>query len=174
MDPARLKTRIRVVGVQEPPNIQPTLITICRDSLKSRINLSRITLCYFEYYETPFLLHTHPTLSWHTVRNLHFFVEKFNFEFPRKLSIFFGWKTRENVGVLDFLAVDNFDFMRKIVKKYWLKNSWKCWGFFVKIEFLDKNLTFRIVCLDGWLSLKKKTGQNELLWLSNPLSAFVL
>ena len=29
-------------------------------------------------------------------------------------------------------------------KKNWAKNSWKCWGF-VKIEFLDKNLTFRIV-----------------------------
>ena len=28
-------------------------------------------------------------------------------------------KTRENVVVLDFLAVDNFDFTRKIVKKIW-------------------------------------------------------
>ena len=46
-----------------------------------------------------------------------FFIQKFNFDFPRKLSIFFGWKTRENVVVLDFLAVDNFDFTRKIVKK---------------------------------------------------------
>ena len=26
-----------------------------------------------------------------------------------------------------------------------MKNSWKCWGF-VRIEFLDRNLTFRIVC----------------------------
>ena len=97
-----------------------------------------------------------------------FFVQKFNFDFLSKLSIFgvknswnccgfglfscwqlwfyekncqkkFRWKTRENVVVLDFLAVDNFDFTRKIVKKIW----WKCWGF-VKIEFLDKNLTFRI------------------------------
>ena len=32
-------------------------------------------------------------------------------------------------------------------KKNWVKNSWKCWGL-VKIEFLDKNLTFGIV----WLS----------------------
>ena len=46
-----------------------------------------------------------------------FFVQKFNFDFPRKLSIFLGWKTRENVVVLDILAVDNFDFTRKIVKK---------------------------------------------------------
>jgi len=40
-------------------------------------------------------------------------VQKFNFDFPRKLSIFLG----ENIVVLDFLAVDNFDFTRKIVKK---------------------------------------------------------
>ena len=33
-------------------------------------------------------------------------------------------------------------------KKFWVKNSWKCWCF-VKIEFLDKNLTFRIVCSGG-------------------------
>ena len=32
------------------------------------------------------------------------------------LIFFFGWKTRENVVVLVFLAVDNFDFTRKIVK----------------------------------------------------------
>ena len=29
----------------------------------------------------------------------------------------FWVKTRENAAVLDFLAVDNFDFTRKIVKK---------------------------------------------------------
>ena len=74
-----------------------------------------------------------------------FFVQKFNFDFPRKIVELFWVKTRENVVVLDFLAVDNFDFTRKIVKKIWVKNSWKCRGF-VKIEFLDINLTFRIVC----------------------------
>ena len=47
------------------------------------------------------------------------FVQKFNFNFLRKLSIFWGDKTRENVVVLDFLAVDNSDFTRKIVKKNW-------------------------------------------------------
>ena len=31
-----------------------------------------------------------------------FFVQKFNFDFPWKLSIFWGWKTLENVVVLDF------------------------------------------------------------------------
>ena len=45
-----------------------------------------------------------------------------NFDFTRKkLRFFLGWKTRENVGVLDFLAIDNFDFTRKIVKKIWVK-----------------------------------------------------
>ena len=53
----------------------------------------------------------------HIVRNLHFFVQKLNFDFPRKIVDFFWVKTRENVAVLDFLAVDNFDFTRKIVKK---------------------------------------------------------
>ena len=46
-----------------------------------------------------------------------FFVQKFNFDFPEKIVDFFRWKTRENVVVLDFLAVDNFDFTRKIVKQ---------------------------------------------------------
>ena len=53
--------------------------------------------------------------------------------------------------VLDFLTVDNFDFTRKIVKKIWGEKLVKCWGF-VKIEFLDKNLTFRIVCNFGMVN----------------------
>ena len=43
--------------------------------------------------------------------------------------------------VLDFLAVDNFDFTRKLVKN--LGEELVKWV--VKIEFLDNNLTFRIV-----------------------------
>ena len=57
------------------------------------------------------------------------FVQKLNFDFPKKLSIFLGWKTHENVVVYGSLAVDNSDFTRKIVKKIWVKNSWKCKGF---------------------------------------------
>ena len=79
-----------------------------------------------------------------TLFEIFIFCPKIQLWFPEKIVDFFGWKTRENVLVLDFLAVDNFDFTRKIVKKIWMKNTWKCWGF-VKIEFLDKNLTFRIV-----------------------------
>ena len=66
--------------------------------------------------------------------------------FFRNKVIFFGWKTRENVVVLDFLAVDNFDFKRKIAKKILGEKLVKMLFFFVKIEFLDKNLTFWIVC----------------------------
>ena len=52
-----------------------------------------------------------------------------------------------------FVQKFNFDFTRKIVKKSCVKNSWKCWGF-VKIEFLDKNLTFRKVCIIWILDFK--------------------
>ena len=48
--------------------------------------------------------------------------QKFNFD-PGKIVELFWVKTRENAEVLDFLAVGNFDFTRKIVKKIWMKNS---------------------------------------------------
>ena len=41
-----------------------------------------------------------------------FFVQKFNFDLPRKIVKLFWVKTRENAAVLDFLAVDSFDFTR--------------------------------------------------------------
>ena len=37
--------------------------------------------------------------------------------FTRRIVELFWVKTRENAAVLDFLAVVNFDFTRKIVKK---------------------------------------------------------
>ena len=46
-----------------------------------------------------------------------FFVQKFNFHFPGKIVELFWVKTREKAAVLDFLAVDNFDFTRKNKKK---------------------------------------------------------
>ena len=48
-------------------------------------------------------------------KNLHFFFK--NSSFPEKNCSIVLVKTRENAAVLDFLAVDNFDFTRKIVKK---------------------------------------------------------
>ena len=53
--------------------------------------------------------------------NFHFHLKKFFFasknqiQNSRKIVDFLWWKTRENVVVLDFFAVDNFDFTRKIV-----------------------------------------------------------
>ena len=45
------------------------------------------------------------------------FCPKIQLWFPEKIVDFSGWKTRENVVGLDFLADENFDFTRKIVKK---------------------------------------------------------
>jgi len=76
--------------------------------------------------------------SIHTVRNLHFLSKKFNFDNPRKLSNFFGVKTRENLVVLDILAVDNFDFTRKIVKKNFGKKNRENVGVLSKLNFWTK------------------------------------
>ena len=47
-----------------------------------------------------------------------FFVQKFNFDVLRKLSIFLGEKVVKMLGFWTmYLDVDNFDFTRKIVKK---------------------------------------------------------
>ena len=67
-----------------------------------------------------------------------FFVQKFNFDFTRKIVDFFLDQKLVKM-VLDFLAVDNFDFTRKIVKKNLSEKLKKLWGF-VKIEFFgEKN-----------------------------------
>ena len=58
----------------------------------------------------------------HNVRNLHF-LSKNSTLISRENCRILGVKTRENVVVLDFLAVDNFDFTRKIVKKNLGENS---------------------------------------------------
>ena len=68
-------------------------------------------------------------LKKNTLFEIFIVVQKFNFDF---------------LVVLDFLPVDNFDFTRKIVIKNLGEKLVKML-FFVKIEFLDKNLTFRIV-----------------------------
>ena len=72
--------------------------------------------------------------SCHTVRNHHFLSKKSTL-ISREIIDFFGWKTRENVVILDLLAVDSFDFTRKIVQKiFWVKNSWN-WIFGQKFDF---------------------------------------
>ena len=85
-----------------------------------------------------------------TLFEIFIFGPKIQLSFPEKIVDFFGWKTRENVVVLDFLAVDNFDFTRKIVKKKILvKNSWKCWGFG-----------------QNWIFGQKFDFSNSVLWQS--------
>ena len=59
----------------------------------------------------------------------------------KNYRFFFGWKTRENVLVLDFLAVDNFDFTRKIVKKNWMEKLWN-WIFGQKFDFSNSVLAY--------------------------------
>ena len=69
--------------------------------------ISNLTF-FFIYFEGSEPCDTHFSKS-------SFFVQKFNF---------FGWKTCENVVILDLLAVESFDFTRKIVqKKMCVKNS---------------------------------------------------
>ena len=58
----------------------------------------------------------------HTVPNLHFLSKNSTLISRENCQLFWGWKTRENVVVLGFLVVDNFDFTKKIVKK---KIGWK-------------------------------------------------
>ena len=56
-----------------------------------------------------------------TLFDIFIFCLRIQLWFPEKIVDFLGWKTRENVMVLDYLAVDNFDFTRKIVKKTGVK-----------------------------------------------------
>ena len=64
-----------------------------------------------------------------TLFEIFIFCPKIQLWFPKKIADFFGWKARENVVVLDFLAVDNFDFTRKIVKKIFSEKLVKMLGF---------------------------------------------
>mgnify|MGYP006903762315 CR=1 FL=1 len=62
------------------------------------------------------------------------FCPKIKLSFPEKIVDFLGRKNRENVVVLDFLAVDNFDFTRKIVKNILGENV----GVWSKLNFRTK------------------------------------
>ena len=69
------------------------------------------------------------SLVFHTFRNLHFLSKNSTLITQENCRFFFWVKTRENVVVLDFLAVDNFDFTRKIVKKKLSEKLVKMLGF---------------------------------------------
>ena len=64
-----------------------------------------------------------------TLFEIFIFCPKIQHLLPEKIVDFLGWKNCENVVVLDFLAVDNFDFTRKIVKKIWGEKLVKMSGF---------------------------------------------
>ena len=98
----------------------------------------------------------------HTVRNLHFLSK--NSTLISKLSIFWGKKLVKMLWFWTFQLLTTLISREKLSKKIGVKNSWKCWGF-VKIEFLDKNLTFRIV----WKWDFAKVCITERLCHSTPL-----
>ena len=68
-------------------------------------------------------------ITFPTLFEIFIFCPKIQLWFPEKIVNFSGWKTRENVVVLDFLAVDNFDFTKKMVKKIWAEKLVKMLGF---------------------------------------------
>ena len=77
-------------------------------------------------------------LGKNTLFEIFIFCPKIQLWFPEKIVDFFGWKTRENVVVLDFLALDNFDFTRKIVKKNLGEKLVKMNGFCQNLIFGQK------------------------------------
>ena len=56
------------------------------------------------------------TFNINTLFEIFIFCPKIQLWFPEKIVDFFGWKTRENVVVLDFSAFDNFNFTKKMSK----------------------------------------------------------
>ena len=122
---------------------------------KSDKNLSASSLCINEkpiflpnkdniivkqIWNWPFISNFQNSNMPHTVRNLYL-CPKIQLWFSVKIFRFFGWKTCENVVILDFLAVDNFDFTRKKKKKKFgeklVKMLWFCqnWIFGQKFDF---------------------------------------
>ena len=113
-------------------------------------------------------VHLHPEFE------IFIFCPKNSTLISRENYRFFRVKTRENVVVFDFIAFDNSDFTRKIVKKNLGEKPVKMLGFFVKVEFLYKNLTFWIVrkyttsnrwqifCIFYWPRLSKNGSNNSI------------
>ena len=88
------------------------------------------TFSVFIVFTKYFANFTHCSKSW-------FFVQKFNFDFPRKLSISFEVKNSWKCCGFGLFSCWQLWCHEKICqKKFEWKNSW---------NFLDKKLTFRIV-----------------------------
>ena len=88
-----------------------------------------------------------PATNTNTLFEIFIFCPKIQLWFPEKncrlLWVKNSWKC---CGFGLFSCWQLWFHEKNCPKKIWVKNSRKCWGF-VKIEFLDKNLTFRIVWL---------------------------
>ena len=115
-----------------------------------------------------------------------FFVQKFNFDFPKKLLIFLGEKLVKMLWLSTVKLLTTLISREKLSRKFCVKNLWKycgfglfsCWQFWLheknykkkfgwktrEIEFLDKNLTFQIVCLGNFRS-KSVFGALKLTYL---------
>ena len=85
------------------------------------------------------------------------FCPKIQLWVTEKIFDFSWWKTRENVVVLNFLAVDNFDFTRKIVKKNLGEKLLKMLGFCQNWNFGQK--------FDFYNSVQG--GDNKDYWISS-------
>ena len=74
---------------------------------------------------------------------------------PKIVSFICGWKSREIVVVLHFLAFDNFDLTEKFSKKIDWKHSWNCCGFALfsiwQLWFDEKNYGKKF----GWKKIVK-------------------
>ena len=68
-------------------------------------------------------------ISIQTVQNLHFLYKKSTLNSRENCRIFLGEKLVKMLWFLDFLTFGNFDFPRKFSIFFWVKNSWKCCGF---------------------------------------------
>ena len=122
------------------------------DVAKTTISAEEMSVYYKKFLDSKWRSHIDYNLEWQK-RNFSIlflgnfqknclksssFVQKFNFDFPRKLSILFGWKTRENGVVLYFLAVDNFVFTRKVDKKKLSGKTRENVGVMSKLNFWTK------------------------------------
>ena len=106
-----------------------------------------------------------------TLFEIFIFCPKIQLWFPEKIVDFFWWKTRENVVVLVFLAVDNFDFTRKIVKKIVgeklvkLLGFCQYWIFGQKFDFYNsvRQATFAILCCSRVLKFSSKKKKKKAI-----------
>ena len=89
---------------------------------------------YYRFYTTFTLFYK---IISATLFEIFIFCPKIQLWFPEKMVDFWEWKTRENVVVVDFLAVDNFDITRKIAKKIGRKTRENV-GVLSKLNFWTK------------------------------------